>query len=70
MVASGRRSADAWHHLGDEQLERSTLVMIGRGLEPKEYPSNTPMVTAVGNGEIEVGLTNHYYLFRLKAEGR
>ncbi len=37
-------------------------------LEPKAYPSNTPMVTALGRGEIEVGLTNHYYLFRLKKE--
>ncbi|AWV88685.1 iron ABC transporter substrate-binding protein [Bradymonas sediminis] len=37
-------------------------------LAPKAFPSNTPLVTAVGRGEIEVGLTNHYYLFRLKAE--
>jgi iron(III) transport system substrate-binding protein len=37
-------------------------------LEPKAYPSNTPMVTAIGRGEIKVGLTNHYYLYRLKAE--
>lgn len=36
--------------------------------EPKAYPSNTPLVTAVGKGEIQVGLTNHYYLHRLKAE--
>lgn len=36
--------------------------------EPRAYPSNTPMVTAIGEGEIDVGLTNHYYLHRLKAE--
>ncbi len=37
-------------------------------LEPKAYPKNTPLVDAVGKGAIDGGLTNHYYLFRLKAE--
>lgn len=36
--------------------------------EPRVYPSNTPIVEAVGRGEIHVGLTNHYYLFRFLAE--
>lgn len=35
---------------------------------PRAYPSNTPLVTAVGRGEVDVGLTNHYYLYRLRAE--
>lgn len=35
---------------------------------PRAYPSNTPLVTAVGAGEIDVGLANHYYLYRLRAE--
>lgn len=36
--------------------------------EPKTYPKNTPAVEAVGSGEVDVALVNHYYLYRLKAE--
>ena len=36
--------------------------------EPVVYPKNTPIVQAVGVGEIEVGFVNHYYLFRFLAE--
>ena len=36
--------------------------------EPKFYPKNTPQVAAVAAGEIDVGLVNHYYLFRFLAE--
>lgn len=37
---------------------------------PVVYPKNTPIVEAVANGEISVGLVNHYYLYRfLTAEG-
>ncbi len=32
------------------------------------YPKNTPIVAAVGSGEIELGLVNHYYLYRFLAE--
>lgn len=35
-------------------------------LEPNAYPSNTPMVQAIAAGEIDVGLTNHYYILRMK----
>lgn len=35
---------------------------------PQEYPKNTPIVAAVGAGEIEVGLVNHYYLYRFLSE--
>ena len=28
------------------------------------YPKNTPQVQAVGDGELDIGLINHYYLFR------
>ncbi len=34
-------------------------------LEPKAYPSNTPMIQALAAGEIDVALTNHYYVLRL-----
>ncbi len=33
-----------------------------------EYPRNSPIVLAVGEGEIDVGLVNHYYLFRFLAD--
>lgn len=36
--------------------------------EPTEYPKNTPIVAATGSGEIDVGLVNHYYLYRFIAE--
>ena len=28
------------------------------------YPKNTPQVQAVGDGELDIGLVNHYYLYR------
>ena len=36
--------------------------------EAKPFPSNTPGVTAVAAGEIDAMITNHYYLYRIKAE--
>jgi iron(III) transport system substrate-binding protein len=36
--------------------------------EPIDYPKNTPIVDAVGRGEVEVGFVNHYYLLRFLAE--
>ena len=36
--------------------------------EARAYPKNTPIVKAVGDGEIDLGLVNHYYLYRLKDE--
>ena len=35
---------------------------------PTIYPKNTPQVAAVAAGEIDVGMVNHYYLFRFLAE--
>ena len=35
---------------------------------PKVFPNNTPILAAVGSGEIDVGFPNHYYLFRFLAE--
>ncbi len=40
-----------------------------KALSPKAYPSNTPMVRALARGEIDVALTNHYYVLRLKHGG-
>jgi iron(III) transport system substrate-binding protein len=38
-------------------------------LKPKAYHSNTPMVQALAAGEIDIALTNHYYIHRLKHGG-
>lgn len=38
-------------------------------LNPKPYSSNTPMVQAIASGEIDIGLTNHYYVLRIKQGG-
>lgn len=40
-----------------------------QALNPKSYNSNTPMVQAVGAGEIDLALTNHYYLVQMKHGG-
>ncbi|HSH04850.1 MAG TPA: iron ABC transporter substrate-binding protein [Anaerolineae bacterium] len=36
--------------------------------EPIVYSGNTPIVEAVGAGEVEVGFVNHYYLHRFLAQ--
>jgi iron(III) transport system substrate-binding protein len=36
--------------------------------DPIYFEENTPIVTAVGAGEIDVGFVNHYYLYRFLAE--
>ena len=54
-------------HLYGEVRVRTWL----RGLEENDvrfYPNNTTVVQAVGRGDIEVGLVNHYYLYNLLAE--
>jgi iron(III) transport system substrate-binding protein len=33
-----------------------------------EFPNNTGIVEAVSRGEVEIGVTNHYYLYRFLAE--
>lgn len=40
-----------------------------KNLNPKSYTSNTPMIRALDAGEIDVALTNHYYVLRLKHGG-
>lgn len=36
-------------------------------LNPRVYPNNTPMLEAMDAGELDVILTNHYYVFRVWA---
>lgn len=52
--------------LGDEAAAQWLEDMIANGVH--SYPKNTPIVQAVIDGEIVVGLVNHYYLFRFLAE--
>ena len=51
---------------GDEKTRRWLEGVQGN--EPKAYPNNTSQVAAVAAGEIDVGLVNHYYLYRFLAE--
>ena len=52
--------------------ERSTRTWLGamQRLEPKAYESNTPMLEALAAGEIDVALTNHYYVLRMLHSSR
>ncbi len=36
--------------------------------DPQVYPKNSPIVAALGRGEIHVGFVNNYYLHRFQAE--
>lgn len=36
--------------------------------EPQTFSGNAPIVTAVDDGTVELGLVNHYYLLQLRAE--
>ena len=50
-----------------EEKTRHWLTAI-QANDPQVYPKNTPIVQAVGAGEVYVGFVNHYYLFRFLAE--
>ncbi|MEZ4709614.1 MAG: iron ABC transporter substrate-binding protein [Caldilineaceae bacterium] len=50
-----------------EQQARDWLLGI-QANEPVVYEGNSPIVAAVGAGEIDVGFVNHYYLYRFLAE--
>jgi iron(III) transport system substrate-binding protein len=54
-------------HLHGEARVRDWL----RGLQANDvrfFPNNTTVVQAVGRGDVQVGLVNHYYLYNLLAE--
>ncbi len=50
-----------------EETTRQWLEGI-QANNPRVYSGNTPLVEAIGRGEVEVGFTNHYYLYRFKEE--
>lgn len=51
---------------GEDAARRWVEGMVRN--QARAYPSNVPMVEAVAAGEIDVALTNHYYVYRLRAE--
>jgi iron(III) transport system substrate-binding protein len=51
---------------GEEATDR--LLAGIHANQPKTYANNAAIVQAVGAGEIDFGLVNHYYLLRAKAE--
>ena len=52
--------------LGDDEAE-AWLDGMAAG-NPPTFDNNTAIVEAVGRGEVPMGLVNHYYAFRAKAE--
>jgi iron(III) transport system substrate-binding protein len=51
---------------GDEQTAAWLLGIQANN--PLVYPNNTTIITGVAAGEVDVGFTNHYYLYRFLAE--
>lgn len=51
---------------GEEKTEEWLEGILAN--EPGVYPKNTPIVDAIGKGEIDVGFVNNYYLHRFQAE--
>jgi len=51
---------------GDEKTREWLEGILAN--EPSRYPKNTPIVAALGRGEIDVGFVNNYYLHRFQAE--
>lgn len=51
---------------GEDAARRWLEEMIANDVHV--YDGNTAIVTAVGAGEIDLGLVNHYYLFQLRKE--
>ncbi|MEM7481404.1 MAG: extracellular solute-binding protein [Acidobacteriota bacterium] len=51
---------------GDEALEALLAAIAGN--DPQRYPKNSAIVEAVIRGEVDWGLTNHYYLWRALSE--
>ena len=59
----------AFRVMEGEAAARSWLEGV-KANNPRDFPNNTAIVEAVGRGEVDAGFVNHYYLYRLRAEGR
>ena len=65
--ASFQAFITAMRQLDGEDAARKWLEdMIANDVQT--YDNNTAIVTAVGAGEIDLGLVNHYYIFELRKE--
>ncbi len=51
---------------GDDVTRQWLEDMLANNVQT--FPENTAIVEAVGRGEVDAGLVNHYYLFRFLAE--
>lgn len=65
--ASFQAMVTAMRVLWGEEETRAWLEAM-QANNPVVFEGNSPIVEAVGNGEVEVGLVNHYYLYRFLAE--
>jgi iron(III) transport system substrate-binding protein len=54
-------------HLYGEARVRNWLRGL-KGNDVKFYPNNTTTVQAVGRGDVQVGLVNHYYVYNVLAD--
>lgn len=65
--ASFQTFVTAFRVLEGDDAARSWLEgMVANGVVP--FEGNTDIVMAVGNGELDLGLVNHYYLYAVKRE--
>ena len=65
--ASFQTMVTAMRSIWGEEKTKEWILGI-QANEPTVYPKNTPQISAVAAGEIDVGFVNHYYLFRFLAE--
>lgn len=54
------------HTRGDSATREWLLAMKKNGV--KDFKSNRPIVQAINDGEIDLGLVNHYYLYGFKKD--
>lgn len=54
------------HAIGEEATRNWLTAMTQAGT--KSYNNNRSIIEAIANGEIDLGLPNHYYLYRYKAD--
>ena len=52
------------------QAQAEQWLRAVKANEPKVFPNNVSILEAVGKGEVDTGFVNHYYLHRLRAEGK
>jgi len=53
-------------HHGEDVTRRWLIEMKRSGV--RDYTSNRPLIQAIADGEIDIGLTNHYYLSGFQRE--